>query len=197
MEPAQTPDAASRASSPLDKLETNRLVATGELDGARDETLLYLANGAVVRIPTALLLQRLSPDPFLVPQTAAPENEIIIPVIEEQLTVIKQTVVTGTVLLQRNTSEHQYIVDEPLVIQTYQTTRIPVDVAIDSLPPVREEGNVTIYPVTEERLIVTKQLFLVEEVHVTRCLAERHDAQTISLRRDDISVIRTPAEELL
>ena len=37
---------------------------------------------------------------------------------------------------------------------------------MDAVPPVRQEGDVTIISIVEERAVVTKQLFVVEEVVV-------------------------------
>ncbi len=47
---------------------------------------------------------------------------------------------------------------------------MPVGRVVDEAPAARAEGDTTIIPVVEERLVVVKQLFLVEEIHVRHVL---------------------------
>ena len=44
--------------------------------------------------------------------------------------------------------------------------RVPVDRPVEAMPVVREEDGVLIVPVVEERLVVTKQLVLKEELQI-------------------------------
>ncbi|MGI4826968.1 MAG: DUF2382 domain-containing protein [Janthinobacterium lividum] len=61
------------------------------------------------------------------------------------------------------------------------------------MPATRQEDLVMIYPVVEERLILTKELLLVEEIRVTREISERHDTQIVTLQRELLSVERHSA----
>lgn len=50
-----------------------------------------------------------------------------------------------------------------------------------------------IIPIYEERLVVQKQLFLKEELHVTRQeTVDRHAQQTVTLRREEVAIERHP-----
>ena len=62
---------------------------------------------------------------------------------------------------------------------------------VDAPPPVRQEGDTTVYSLVEEQLVLTKQLVLREELHVTRRDTERRDNRTVTLQRETIEVTRT------
>jgi uncharacterized protein (TIGR02271 family) len=64
---------------------------------------------------------------------------------------------------------------------------------VDTYPEERIEGDVRVIPVVEERLVVEKRLFLVEEIRVRqRRIEEEHDVP-VTLRRHEVVVERLPA----
>ena len=129
--------------------------------------------------------------PFSV--TADPASETIrIPLIEEQLQVGTQTVETGRVTLTKTVHETDEIVTVPLQQEEYTVERIAFNQYVDELPATRQEGDTTIYPVVKEVLVVQKRLMLVEEIRVTRQQTQTEETQTVRLRREDITVERTP-----
>ena len=114
----------------------------------------------------------------------------VIPLIEEQLLVGKQTVETGKVRLIKSVQEHQQALDEPLAVRTFDIERIILNHPVDAAPGIRHEGEVTIYPVVEEQLVLTKQLILREEIRVTQRDTERRDNQVVTLRREHLLIER-------
>ena len=54
---------------------------------------------------------------------------------------------------------------------------------VDEAPAARAEGDTTIIPVIEERLIVVKQLVLSEEVNIRHALERREICELVTLRR--------------
>jgi len=82
----------------------------------------------------------------------------------------------------------EQIVDVAVVEERVEVERVPVDRAVDGPVAVRYDGDTIIVPVTEEVLIVQKQLRLVEEVHIRRVRVEKHDPQRVMLRRDEVRV---------
>ncbi len=180
--------------------ETNSLAVSGDLDRAHTYTDLRMANGQVFRLPTELLLSAAAPDvnhhetQASSPRPAEGLGTQIVPIVEEQLTVGKRTIVTGTVRLQKSVQEYQQSLDEALAIRTFDIERIVLNRPIETVPEIRHEGETTIYPLTEERLVLTKELILKEELHVTRRDTERRDTQVVTLRRENITVERVPAE---
>lgn len=57
---------------------------------------------------------------------------------------------------------------DPSPTKVADVERVPIGRVVDVAPQIRTEGDVTIIPVLQERMVVGKQLFLVEEVHITR-----------------------------
>ncbi len=183
----------------------NILSVSGNLDLARTYTELRLSDGQVLRLPTALLLQRSAPTAGLLETgdgarsnlanvAATQIDETVIPLIEEHLTVGKRTVTTGTVRLEKSVQEYQQQLDEPLAVRTFDVERIILNHPVDTAPEVRQDGDTTIYPLVEEQLVLTKQLILKEEVRVTRRETERRDTQVVTLRREHLDIERTPAD---
>ncbi len=91
-----------------------------------------------------------------------------IPLIEEQLNVTTRTRSTGVVRLEKHNEPRVEAVEVPLTSTAWKVQHVAVNRVVEVTPEVRQEGDTTIYPVMEERLIVTRQLVLREEVHVTR-----------------------------
>ena len=111
----------------------------------------------------------------------------VIPLIEEQLTVGKRLVQTGKVVLEKTVQEYERQLDEPLALRTYDIERRVLNKPVDHTPAVRHEGDTTIYPVVEERLILTKQLILKEEVYVKLRDDVRVDTQVVHFEAGNTS----------
>src|SRR3990170_1515490 len=96
------------------------------------------------------------------------EQEAVIPLVEERIVVDKRTVDKAAVRVHTHTERHIDIARATLEHEEVEISRVAKDEEVASLPPVRTEGNVTIVPVVEERLVVTKRLVLVEEIHLKK-----------------------------
>ncbi len=174
-----------------DPMPSNTLSVAGNLDMNASETELRFADGRIVRVPTALLQQEQAFG-SLRPASLSADDTILIPLVEERLEVGKRTVETGKVHLQKSSEAYDVTLNEPLAVNTWKVERVPKNEVVAEAPASRQDGSTTIYPIVEERLILTKQLVLVEEIHVTRELSERRDTQTVTLRRETLSVDREP-----
>ncbi len=190
--------AIESAGRSTDSATDNVLTASGELDARRTQTELRFPGGQVLRVPTAFLLKqagRVRAESFAAQEDRMGAEPVTIPVIEEQLAVGKRTVVTGTVLLERQTQEYHETLDVPLAVRTFDIERVVLNQPVDSPPAVRQEGDTTVYPLVEEQLVLTTQLVLKEEVRVTRRDTERRDTRTVTLKRESLTVTRKPAPE--
>lgn len=108
-------------------------------------------------------------------------------VVEEVLDVRKRFVETGAaVRLRKLVHEETVTVDEPLVTETVEVERIAIGRPVDAAVAVRHEGDVMIVPVVEERLVVRKELVLVEELRITRRSTVRHEPREVTLRREEV-----------
>ena len=78
-----------------------------------------------------------------------PSGEPHIPLQAEDLTVSKLTVAGDMVQVRTVTREHETFVDEALNHERVQIERRPIGRQVDTIPPVRQEGDTTILSVVE------------------------------------------------
>lgn len=126
-------------------------------------------------------------------QTAA-GNAIVVPVIEERLNIARRVVETGRVRIQKTVESTDQALDEPLISQTYDVERVPIDKEVPELLPARYEGETLVLPVLEEVLVVQKKLILKEEIRVTPKRREERTQQTHTVRREKVRVERVAGE---
>jgi uncharacterized protein (TIGR02271 family) len=128
--------------------------------------------------------------------TTKPEDsdEIKLKLNEEELQTAKKTVVTGRVQVSTITREHEALVDEMLSSEHVEIERTPVGKAIDAIPAIREEGDVTIVPVVEETLVLRRQLVLKEEVRIRRVHDTERYQERVTLRKQEAVVTRFDEE---
>ena len=107
-------------------------------------------------------------------------------VVEESIHVGKRLVDTGRVRLRKLVHEDHVTVDEPLTIQTVEIERVAIGRPVEGPVAVRHEGEVMIVSVVEERLIVSKQLVLVEEIRITRRTLDQRAPRNVAVRREEI-----------
>ena len=118
-------------------------------------------------------------------------QRVEVPVVEERLEIQKRKVETGEVVVLVEPRVEEHVLDVPLLEDAVEIRRVPVNEFVDGAVAVRQEGDVTIMPVYEEVLVVEKRLMLKEEIHFVRKQVERHERQTISLRKEDVRVLRS------
>ena len=107
-------------------------------------------------------------------------------VLEETLTVSKRRRSTGSVRIGVRTEKVKATAKVDLDRYAVEVTRVPVGRVVIEAPDVRAEGDTTIIPVVEERMVVVKQLFLVEEVHIRHVLERDIVREPVTLRRQRV-----------
>ena len=133
--------------------------------------------------------------------TASPgaaDEEVIIPVVAEELDVTVHERSTGRVRVTTRTETVQQDVEETLSSLTAEIRRVPVERELapgEALPEARVEDGVTIVPVLEERLVIEKRLVLVEEVHIERRRESETVTTPVTLRRQRVDVERLPGDD--
>lgn len=154
------------------------------------ETLL-VADSAVSGRPDGSCYVALSLEEIRGVTNGAKRESVVIPVIHEELEVAKRRVETGAgVRVQKSSREEEQVVDLPLVHEQVEVQRVAVDREVDGPVPVRHVGDTIIVPVMQEVLVVRKQLRLVEELHIRKTRTERHEPQTVVLRKEEATVVR-------
>lgn len=122
------------------------------------------------------------------------ELPVAIPVIEERLQVNRQVVDSGGgVRIRKVVHEKHVAVTEVLRGESVEVTRKSIGREVDGPVDIRHDGDVTIFPVVLERLVTTRQLVLVEEIHVRRVPRVEHVTQEVMLRSEEAIVERQTA----
>src|SRR5688500_3585516 len=119
-----------------------------------------------------------------------PEREETIPLAEEQIEISKRAVERGRVIVRTWVEEREELAEAALRQEDVTVEHVPVGRPVDVSPPVREEDGILIVPVLEERLVVTTQLILKEEIRITRRSRTEVAREPVRLRSERAEVIR-------
>jgi uncharacterized protein (TIGR02271 family) len=108
----------------------------------------------------------------------------------EELCVAKEKLETGRVRVSTRTLEREAVVDEDLARERVEIETVPINLRIDVVPQVRQEGDTTIIPIVEEQLVVERRLMLKEEVHIKRVRSTERHQEKVTLRYQEAVVTR-------
>jgi uncharacterized protein (TIGR02271 family) len=122
--------------------------------------------------------------------TEAESIPAVIPVIEEVARVDKTLIESGKVRVSKRVSEREELIDVPVLQEEVVVKRVARDEYVDAVPAVRQEGDVTIFSVVREEVIVQKRLVLVEELHVRKQIVETRHEESVTLRSEEVDVQR-------
>jgi uncharacterized protein (TIGR02271 family) len=164
-------------------------------EGATSHVLVRLDDGRQLLAPKdALVLQAGGRYYYLAAEvggeSAQADESFALPVIAEELDVRRRRVETGRVRITKRVHEREETVDEPLLREAVEVERVPIDRVVDAVVEPRQEGDTLIIPVLEERLVVTRQLVLREELRITRRRSEERRPQQVTLRSEEVLVER-------
>jgi uncharacterized protein (TIGR02271 family) len=121
------------------------------------------------------------------------QDKQVIPIVEETVRVDKRQTMSGKVRVRTEVNSVEQVVRETLADETVEVTRVPINQRITQVPDIRTENGVTILSVTEERLVVEKQLFLKEELHIRRDVKTETVEVPVTLRNERAIVERFDA----
>ena len=100
--------------------------------------------------------------------TSHEPDPISVPLVEETARIEKREVTTSRVVVRTLVDVEDRLLSESLLEGTVNVERVAIDRVVDTAPPIRTEGDVTIIPILQERIVVRKELVLVEEIRITR-----------------------------
>lgn len=198
---------------PTDELRGRRVIGDGDMVGSivqmqvvdsRQHVLIEWQDGQCTLVPQELLVAQGDGSYFLplssrdlakfVASSGTEGEEIVVPVIAEELLVEKRMVERGGVRIRKLVEQHEELVDEELLREEVEVERVPINQTVETPPEVRYEGDTMIIPLLEEVLVVQKRLIVREELRVTRRKTIFHNPQTITVRREQIEIERLAAE---
>lgn len=115
-------------------------------------------------------------------------EEHMVPIIEERVRVNKVIRDGRTITVRTKPIIEDVTINETVSSEQVELKRVPFDTIVDEVPAVRQEGDVTIIPVVEERLVISKELVLVEEIHLHKRSSAQNITRTIELTRLQVKI---------
>lgn len=159
-------------------------------DNGIDTLLLGRGDGSQISLPFTDLTWK-GAGTWMLTDTVRDARGLVIPVVEERLEVARERVETGRVRISKSVEAREVVVDDPLKRETVRVEHVPINqVVTGEVPRVREEGDITVIPILEERIVTRTELVLVEEVRIHRDHSEYHDPQRVTLRKEVVAVER-------
>lgn len=131
------------------------------------------------------------------PETRIDNPAMVIPVIQEEITIDKRVIETGKVRISKRISEREELVDVPILQEEVTVERVPINLFVEEQPPVRQEGDTIIIPVVQEQIVIQKKLLLVEELRVRKQIVEAHEPQQVTLFKEEVEIKRAAVNENL
>ena len=141
-----------------------------------------------------------------VPNIAATSDKVVAPIssetgamdkiqlLEEELSITKRPVVTGRLKVATRTLTHDEVAEVTLERDVLDVSRVPVGQFVDVAPKVRTEGDTTIVPIVEERLVMVKQLYLNEKLHIRHSVERETFQEVVPLRSQHAVVEHVDAD---
>jgi uncharacterized protein (TIGR02271 family) len=180
------------------------VIASHDLNN-QEQILITLEGGRRIFVPANLLVEREN-GTYYIPVSLAEysqgaqnagassdaddNQQVVLPIIQEEAVVQKRWVETGRVRLSKVINEREETVEEELLREHVNVERVPVNRVIDEPMPTRYEGETLIIPVVEEVLVVEKRYMLKEEVRVTKRQETEPVTQAVTLQAQDVIVER-------
>lgn len=122
------------------------------------------------------------------------DTDLVLPLVEERATIDKEVVETGRVRISTHVEQRRAMVREALRHEDVVVERVPINQAVKQMPKIRQEGDVLIYPIVEEELVVSKRLILKEELRITRNSRVEPIEKEVTLRSVTATVERTAVD---
>lgn len=117
------------------------------------------------------------------------------PIVAEEVHVARRSVETERVRVRTVVDTREQLVTDTRAVEAIEVERRPVERAVTEAPPPRQEGDATVISLVEERLVVTRQLYVVEEVIVRRVASSEPISVPVTLRTMRAVVERDPLHQ--
>ena len=117
-------------------------------------------------------------------------QDLHVPLHEEEISVSRREIKKANVQVALVTRTREQLIDEELTQVRVEIERVPIERVVDVVPPIRQEGDITIIPVVEEIVVVERRLVLKEEVRVRRVSTKEQHQETLVLRQQEAVVTR-------
>lgn len=122
-------------------------------------------------------------------------EELLIPLAAESAVVRKAVVETSRVRITTHVEEHEELIEAALAHDDVVIERVQIGQVVDAAPQVRMEGDVLVFPIVEEVLVIETRLKLKEELRITRRSTTEIVDRKVTLRSEHADVERVPIDQ--
>ncbi|MGI8959793.1 MAG: YsnF/AvaK domain-containing protein [Bryobacteraceae bacterium] len=117
-------------------------------------------------------------------------NDIVVPVVNEELHADAVPVQTGGVRVTKYVESNDEILEQELRKGRVEVERVKTDRVVDGPQPVQRLGNTLVVPVVSEVLHVEKRWVVTEEIHLTQIEERETVQQTVTVSHEEAEVER-------
>jgi stress response protein YsnF len=118
------------------------------------------------------------------------DDELVIPVISEELHADAVPVETGGVRVTKRVDSHEEVLEQELRKGRVEVKRVKTNRVVDGPQPVQRSGNAIVIPVVSEVLRVEKQWVVTEEIHITQTEERERVQQKVKVNQEQADVER-------
>ncbi len=119
-------------------------------------------------------------------------EEIVIPVLEEELHIDKEVIESGKIRIIKKVNEEKSTVEVPIKHTEVSVERRPKNEYVDvNHQAIRYEGDTMIVSVLKEVVVVQKKILLVEELHINKTQHKEIHTEEVTLKSEQVSVERS------
>ena len=93
-------------------------------------------------------------------------GDLVLPIVEERSRIYKEVVETARVRISTHVEQRTETIREALRHDDVVVDRVQINRVVDTVPAIRWEGDVLVYPIVEEELVVSKRFVLKEELRI-------------------------------
>jgi len=117
-------------------------------------------------------------------------DEIVIPVVAEELHVDTVSVPTGGVRIIKSVVGHEEVIEQELRRERVEVRRVPVHRVVSGPQPIIQTEDTLIVPIVQEILKIEREWVVTEEVHISRSEETQTHQQRVVLRHEEAKVER-------
>lgn len=118
------------------------------------------------------------------------KEDLVVPVISEELHADAVPVVTGGVRVTKRVHTHDELLEQQLRESRAEVKRVKTNRVVDGPQPVQRVGDTLVIPVVCEVLHIEKRWIVTEEIHVTQIEATKTVQQTVPVSHEEATIER-------
>ena len=122
--------------------------------------------------------------------TQSEKDEIVIPVVAEELHVDKVSVPTGGVRIVKSVVAHEEVIEQELLRERVEVKRVPVHRVVDGPQPIVQTEDSLIIPIVQEIVRIEREWVVTEEIHISRSQQTQTHQERVVLNREEAKVER-------